>query len=720
MRNGEPVPATGLVRHGDDRVAVAASVALPVGNKDLGAGVPPAVLVLGQRIDAELLARMAEDYGLAGLRLADGPPGRGEAALPLVSPTGEPIGSLAWTPGRPGTEHLVRLAPAMLAALLAFLGFAALAFVSLHRAVGRLRASEERFRDVAEAGSDWLWETGPTSPVLLSERLRRPPASPRRRARPAAAPRSPRARPGKRAGGGAGGGAEPFRDVVCPPGSGRRGAHPGLVARPCATPPATFRATAGPPPTSPPRSRPSARQLPGAARRADRAAEPGPLRERLAAGRWRWRQRGSRGGGAVPRPRPLQGGQRHPRPRRRRPRCSRGRAERLRACVREIDTVARLGGDEFARPGRAEPRPSRRRRSLARARRGALAEPFALDGHERLRHASIGVALVPADGETRTAAQARRHRALPGQAEGRNTSVFEPAMDERPRQRSALEARLRQALERGQLELHYQPLVDARRRPPHGVEALLRWRHPERGLIRPASSSRSPRRPAYRAARRWVLAQACTRAERLAGPRGWRSTSRRSSSASRTWSRRARSLGDERAPAARLELEITEGVLLQTPKTSLAVLAAARGARRAASRWTTSAPATPRSATCERFPFDKIKIDRSFVPDWRERRASPPSSARSSASAAPRHEDLRRGRRDRGAARAPGPGGLRGRPGLPLRPPPAARPLRPPGHGRPRPLGRVSTERGRRPDMAQACHALSLSPYASIATTALT
>ena len=683
---------------------------------------PPAVLVLGQRIDAELLARMAEDYGLAGLRLADGPPGRGEAALPLVSPTGEPIGSLAWTPGRPGTEHLVRLAPAMLAALLAFLGFAALAFVSLHRAVGRLRASEERFRDVAEAGSDWLWETDrQLRLVLLSDRFARATGLARDAAlgRPLrsvlrAGPGSELAEALRRR--------EPFRDALCrleEDGQTRILRLAGTPVRDAAGAFQGYRGTATDT-TAEVEAVARARFL---AEHDSLTGLPNRvrLRDALAEAAERWRRRGAE---AAVLCLDLDGFKEvndtlgHPAGDRLLQAC----AERLRACVRQLDTVARLGGDEFA-VLMADIRGPADVAVLAERVVATLAEPVALDGHEIAVTASIGAALLPADGEDPVSLLRNADIALyRAKAEGRNRfRLFEPAMEERLRQRKFVEAGLRTALAVGQLEVHYQPQVAAGSGRLLGHEALLRWRHPERGLILPGEFVPVAEETGLIVPiGAWVIRQACRDLIRWPGLRVSVNLSPVQFRQRRPGRDGARGLGRERlqpSPARarghRERADRRHGRSGRGPRPPAGARRPA-GHRRLRDRLLLAQ--LPRALRLRQAQGRPVVRPRAGVE--REQARHRPRRPRPRPRA--RHGDLRGGRRDRGAARAPGPGGLRGRPGLPLRPPPAARPLRPPGHGRPRPLGRVSTERGRRPDMAQACHLVSLSPYTGIATPALT
>jgi diguanylate cyclase (GGDEF)-like protein/PAS domain S-box-containing protein len=161
-------------------------------------------------------------------------------------------------------------------------------------------------------------------------------------------------------------------------------------------------------------------------------------------------------------------------------------ARRLLDCVRKGDTVARLAGDEFAfvlsHLAKAEDASLVVQKIVA-----ALVNPFDLDGHEVYLTASVGIALYPADGLDAEVllnnADAAMYRA---KALGRNSHQFYlPEMNEREVERRGMEAQLRGALERGEFLLHYQPKVDLISGSISGFEALLRWQHPQRGLVQP-------------------------------------------------------------------------------------------------------------------------------------------------------------------------------------------------------------------------------------------
>ena len=161
-------------------------------------------------------------------------------------------------------------------------------------------------------------------------------------------------------------------------------------------------------------------------------------------------------------------------------------AARLVATVRETDTVARLGGDEFAIVQTALPKPYDAA-SFAERLVAAIALPFEFEGEAMLVGLSVGIALFPADGADGASLLKNADTALyRAKADGRGTfRTFEPEMNARLHARRALESDLRRAIEQRRLEVHYQPQADLERRQMTGFEALVRWPHPERGMVSP-------------------------------------------------------------------------------------------------------------------------------------------------------------------------------------------------------------------------------------------
>ncbi|MBL8250513.1 MAG: EAL domain-containing protein, partial [Candidatus Competibacter sp.] len=194
-------------------------------------------------------------------------------------------------------------------------------------------------------------------------------------------------------------------------------------------------------------------------------------------------------------------------------------ASRLGACVREADTVARQGGDEFVvvLPNIAEEHDAW---VVAEKIITRLAEPFDLSGDSVRIGASIGISLYPTHGED--AEELMRHADLAmyqAKLAGRNTyRVYEPAMSEELTRQLRLETDLRFALERGELAVHFQPILEIASGRLAGAEALLRWRHPERGMVPPSEFMQlAEEKGLIREIGAWVLEQACQTLETWRG-----------------------------------------------------------------------------------------------------------------------------------------------------------------------------------------------------------
>ena len=173
-------------------------------------------------------------------------------------------------------------------------------------------------------------------------------------------------------------------------------------------------------------------------------------------------------------------------------------ARRLRGCVGPNDVVARLGGDEFAVLQSLGPQFGTTPLLLANTLLEVVAQPFSIDGHHLTVETSIGIALTPDHGSEANELLKKADLALyRAKSDGRNGwCLFEADMELKARARLGLGMDLREAVQRQEFELHYQPFVSVASEAPAGAEALIRWRHPRRGMVRPDDFIPPPRTPA--------------------------------------------------------------------------------------------------------------------------------------------------------------------------------------------------------------------------------
>jgi diguanylate cyclase (GGDEF)-like protein len=297
----------------------------------------------------------------------------------------------------------------------------------------------------------------------------------------------------------------------------------------------------------------------------------------------------------------------------------------LGACVRETDFVARLGGDEFAIVQTGVKSASDVSELVNRLFE-AIRAPYECLGHQVTTDASIGIAMAPQDGTDLDQILKNADLAMyAAKAAGRRTSrFFEPAMEAEVRARRILETDLRQAITDGGFEVYYQPCLSLQDDSITGCEALLRWRHPQRGMISPADFIPIAEETGLiNQLGEWVLTTACREAAT------WPDHIKLAVNVSPVQFKSGTlalkviaALATSGLAASRLELEITEAVLIRDDDAALAILHQLRdiGVRIALDDFGTGYSSL---SYLQRFPFDKIKIDRCFITDL----ASPEGSS---------------------------------------------------------------------------------------------
>ena len=295
----------------------------------------------------------------------------------------------------------------------------------------------------------------------------------------------------------------------------------------------------------------------------------------------------------------------------------RGVAKRLRSTLREEDALARLNSDEFAILQSGVTRPEEAV-LLAKRLLEAIADPYLLDGHSVVIGASIGIAMSPGDGDESEKLLKSADMALSrAKSDFRGTfSFFEAEMDARAQSRRKIEIDLRHAIQSNELQPHYQPLVDLSTGRITGLEALVRWPHPERGMISPGEFIPVAEETGLiNPLGGLMLRRACMDA--ALWPDDVRVAVNLSPLQFRTGNLLASvmdALKQSGLPARRLELEITETLVLEKSSQVLATLHALRalGVRISMDDFGTGYSSL---SYLRSFPFDKIKIDRSFVRD---------------------------------------------------------------------------------------------------------
>jgi diguanylate cyclase (GGDEF)-like protein len=296
-----------------------------------------------------------------------------------------------------------------------------------------------------------------------------------------------------------------------------------------------------------------------------------------------------------------------------------GVARRLRGCLPDTDPIARLGGDEFA-VLQSEVRGPDDARTLARRLSECFAEPFSIAGEELRSSVSIGITLFPADGQAADRLLKNAELAMYGaKANGRQTTCFfAPQMSKVARRTGVLERELRQAFASDQFTVHYQPQRALATGEIVGVEALLRWRHPRRGMVRPSEFiALSEEIGLIAPLTERVLERACRQL------RTWQSSGlpalRLSMNMSPVQLREPGiaaliegTLAETGLDPTCLELELTEGVMLEDNDVAMASL---RRLHKQGVSFSLDDFGTGYSsfAYVKRFPVQRLKIDQSFV-----------------------------------------------------------------------------------------------------------
>lgn len=295
--------------------------------------------------------------------------------------------------------------------------------------------------------------------------------------------------------------------------------------------------------------------------------------------------------------------------------------KRLLHCIREDDTVARLGGDEFvvvladvAHTDDISP--------IAQKILSSLSQPIELDGQSMITSTSIGIALFPHDGDCSDTllrfADTAMYRA---KEEGGNAFTFFTAtMMQNMLERMQLERELRQAIEHDELQLHFQPIIDAQTRRTTSAEALLRWQHPERGMISPAHFiPLAEETGLIIPIGTWVLQQACLQAKQWQDE-GFDNLAVAVNLSARQFTQPdldetvAQALRASNCPPALLMLEITESSIMDHVEQALATMhrLTALGVQLMIDDFGTGYSSL---SQLKRFPVSTLKIDASFVRD---------------------------------------------------------------------------------------------------------
>jgi diguanylate cyclase (GGDEF)-like protein len=292
-------------------------------------------------------------------------------------------------------------------------------------------------------------------------------------------------------------------------------------------------------------------------------------------------------------------------------------ASRLKGALPANGMLARLGGDEFA----VVMSPVQSRAALERLANSLtelVSQAYEIDGHQIRSSVSIGIAVGPHDGDSADDILMAADLALYAVKAGTQGTCrfYERSMNEEVNERQQVEMDLREAIERGELELHYQPIIDLRRNVITGLEALARWRHPTKGMVSPAvfipvAEDSGLILPLGT----WALTEACRQAAQW--PDHLKIAVNLSPvqfSAPNLYDTIKSILAETGLAPHRLELEITERLFMEESEKTLSILHQLKqlGVRISMDDFGTGYSSL---SYLRSFPFDKIKVDRTFVSD---------------------------------------------------------------------------------------------------------
>jgi diguanylate cyclase (GGDEF)-like protein/PAS domain S-box-containing protein len=619
--NKGPEPASGLIDL-DGHVAIAAICALtPESNEGVEAPAGERNLILfAKRLDASYLGDAVPMLRVADLKIVAPEAARPQtaAALPLLAADGHHLADLVWNPARPGSTTLSHMLPVLGFTLAALLFGAYRVFAYAKRASDALQASEARFRDVANATSDWIWETDTEFRcTFLSVRFAEAMGTPAAKVLGRRLQEVLTVREGYDFAclAATDAAAQGARIVVCTyvDGAGRQrtlrlagaaiwdrvGRHVGnrgtasdITAEVEAQSRVSFLALHDP-----------LTELPNRVlltERLDRAIHDVAARGGFAAVLYidldRFKEINDGFGHDVG------------------DRLLRAVGERLQANVRKSDTVARLGGDEFVVLHVGVERATDVKK-LCRRLLHDFQRPFELDDQQLIVTISIGVALLPKDGHSLNTILRKADVALLRAKEiGRNTLYFyESEIDVRLTRRRNLEWEIHDAIRTRGFTLLYQPSIDLVKSSLVGVEALVRWKHRERGVLLPDQFIPTAEETGLiTPLGDWILTRACAWASARPAITIAVNISPIQFRSHKFVASVHRILERTSLNPHCLELEVTESVLLENTDQSLATL---RELRRLGVCLSLDDFGTGYASLSYllRFEFDKIKIDRSFV-----------------------------------------------------------------------------------------------------------